>query len=146
MSILLYGCITWTLTKRMEKKAWQQMGLLQVLLVPVRVDIGVMAMKGYPTFTKAPIQKQHHLIQFTDTCWGVSYPSANVQLAYLRHQPTWRSDITSISWLKLKCNIFPFVNPISRICLLHFCRGVRPAQWVSSVWHQTAAEGIRFKE
>ena len=25
VSILLYGCTTWTLTKRMEKKAWRQL-------------------------------------------------------------------------------------------------------------------------
>ena len=25
MSILLYGCTTWTLTKSMEKKAWRQL-------------------------------------------------------------------------------------------------------------------------
>ena len=25
VSILLYGCTTWTVTKRMEKKAWRQL-------------------------------------------------------------------------------------------------------------------------
>ena len=34
----------------------------QVLTLPVRVDLGVIAMKGYSTFLKSPLQEPHNQI------------------------------------------------------------------------------------
>ena len=37
----------------------------QVLLLPVKADLGVMAMKKYSIFDKTPAQEPHHQIQFS---------------------------------------------------------------------------------
>ena len=49
--------------------------------------MGVMALKGYTTFPKVPGLEPHHQVQFNvipleTRCWGVSYPSTEVQPAY----------------------------------------------------------------
>ena len=41
------------------------MGHYQVLPLWIKVDLGVMAMKGYFTFSKAPGLKPHHQMQFS---------------------------------------------------------------------------------
>ena len=48
-----------------------------------RVDLGMTAMKGYSAFPKVPASLEPHhpitLCHIQDTCWGGSYPSAEVQ-------------------------------------------------------------------
>ena len=41
------------------------MGPKQVLQLQVRVDLGVMAMKGYSTFPRSPKLEPHHQMQFS---------------------------------------------------------------------------------
>ena len=41
------------------------MGPKQLLLLQVKVDLGVMAMKGYFTFLIALVLESHHQIQFS---------------------------------------------------------------------------------
>ena len=41
-----------------------KMGPEQILSLRVRVDLGVMEIKGYTTFSKAPGQESHHQVQF----------------------------------------------------------------------------------
>ena len=52
------------------------------------MDLGVIAMKRYSIFPKAPVKEPHHQRQFTAITrahvrgGGLTYPSAEVQSAY----------------------------------------------------------------
>ena len=62
------------------------MGPKQVLLLQVRVDLGVMAMKEYSTFPKAAELERHHQVRFSVISKILnaegSYSFAKVQLVY----------------------------------------------------------------
>ena len=73
------------------------MGPQLVLPHRVRVDLGVMSMKGYSTFPKAPELEPHHQMGFSimsRTYYRESYPTAEVQLVYST-VPTDRAGIQS---------------------------------------------------
>ena len=66
------------------------MGPLQVLLLQMRIDLGVFAMKRYSTFTKAPGLIQFSVISKTPFFGGggeVCSPLQGIHLAYSKsHQ------------------------------------------------------------
>ena len=67
----------------------------QVLPLKVRVDLGVMEMKGYSTFTKYPaLLKPHHQIvqvSYSGHSLGEFYPSVEMQPAYSTAPANWAS-------------------------------------------------------
>ena len=70
-----------------------------MLPLQARVDPGVMAMKEYSAFPKAPVLLEpHHQIVYChvlDTCWkrGGSYPSAKIQPMYSSATADWAEAI-----------------------------------------------------
>ena len=79
----------------LNSSIWPINGSYQALQFPIWVDLGIMAMKGYFTFSKAPRLEPHYDMQFSikartliEGGWGF-YPSAEVQSAY---------SITSADW------------------------------------------------
>ena len=67
------------------------MGPKQVLPLRVKMDQGVMAKKGYSTFTKAPklASPSDSLVSYPGHLLvGRSYPSAEMQWAYSTDPPT----------------------------------------------------------
>ena len=61
-------------------------GPYQVQPLRARLDLGVMAIKGYSAFPKVPalLEPQHQIVlcHIQDTRCGGSYPSAEIQLVY----------------------------------------------------------------
>ena len=68
------------------------MGAYQVLPLQARVDLGVIALKGYSAFPKAPVLLEpHHQIVYChiqDTRWGSLTPLLRSSLCILQPQPT----------------------------------------------------------
>ena len=78
----------------------------QVIPLQASVDLGVMAMKGYSTFSKAPpLLEPHHqivLCPIQDTRWGGvgSYPSAEKQSVYFTAPANWAIE----TWSQKNCD------------------------------------------
>ena len=70
------------------------MGPKPLLPLWVRVDLGIMVMKGYSIFSKSPRLESHYKMQFCVICktlvgWGSLTPSAEMQLAYSTTLVNW---------------------------------------------------------
>ena len=49
---------------------------------PGHSELGVIVMKGYSTFPKAPASPSNSLVPYQDTLWGGFYPTAEIQSVY----------------------------------------------------------------
>ena len=64
----------------------------KLLSLLVRVNLGVMGMKRYCTFSKPPVTEPHNqfsLVSYPGCSLGGSYPSVEMQLAYSTVQADW---------------------------------------------------------
>ena len=95
----------------------------QVQLLRVRVDLGVMVMKGYFTFHKAPEQEPQYQIHFSVKprvfVGEESYPSTEGQPAYRTASGNWLIAYTKIN---LKRNMKNYIKLSSSNFYLIFGR------------------------
>ena len=94
--INLTSVICLHIVKWPKSSIWPKDGTYQVQPLPVRVDLGVIAMKGYFLFPKAPAMKPRHQIwghiQIVVDGWGVLPFSREVAGQF--NNPNW-----ALRWL-----------------------------------------------
>ena len=84
-------------------------GPSQVLLLWTRVDLGVMAMKGYSKFTKAWASPSDCFVSYPGHSLGESYSICWVQPVCFQSPPHSRLDQLKYEWLFLTFTDNPFI-------------------------------------
>ena len=120
VSILLYGCTTWTLTKRMEKKL--DSNYTRMLRAILNKSWRQHSTKQLLYGRLSPITKtiKFRRIGHAGHCWS----SRDELISDILFWTTFSGPLCPAGW---DCRIYR----------LHLCRGVRPPERVSWIWHIT---------